>query len=119
MDPKLHIQAQELLRSLIKTPSFSKEEGLTAQIIADFLKARSIPYKRWDNNIIAKNKNFSRDKPTVVLNSHHDTVKVVDGWTKDPHGAKIIDDKLYGLGSNDAGASLVGLISSFVHFYES
>ena len=118
MELKIHKEAEELLKALIKTPSFSKQEDGTAKIIADFLRSKHIPFERWDNNIIAKNKNFSKSKPTVVLNSHHDTVKVVDGWTKDPHGALASDGKLYGLGSNDAGASLVGLISSFVHFYE-
>lgn len=115
---KIHIEAEVLLKSLIKTPSFSKQEDGTAQIIADFLKSKGIHFDRWDNNIIAKNKNFSKSKPTVVLNSHHDTVKVVDGWTKDPHGALVANGILYGLGSNDAGASLVGLISAFVNFYE-
>lgn len=114
----IHIDAEELLKALIKTPSFSKQETETAKIIEDFLTGKGINYDRWDNNIIAKNKSFSEAKPTVVLNSHHDTVKVVDGWTKDPHGALVANGKLYGLGSNDAGASLVGLISCFVHYYE-
>ena len=118
MANQLHPEAEGLLKALIKTPSFSREETKTAKIIEEFLSRKSISYERWDNNIIAKNKKFSSTKPTVVLNSHHDTVKVVDGWTKDPHGAEISDSKLFGLGSNDAGASLVGLISSFVHFYE-
>lgn len=118
MNSQIHIEAEELLKSLIKTPSFSKQEDGTANIIETFLKSKSIIYDRWDNNIIAKNKHFESKKQTVVLNSHHDTVKVVDGWTKDPHGAEVSGGKLYGLGSNDAGASLVGLISCFSHFYE-
>lgn len=118
MPQTIHKDAEELLKSLIKTPSFSKQEDGTAKIIEDFLKAKGINYDRWDNNIIAKNKSFSSSKSTVVLNSHHDTVKVVDGWSKDPHGAAVSAGKLYGLGSNDAGASLVGLISCFVYFYE-
>jgi len=114
----MYKEAETLLKSLIKTPSFSKQEDGTANIIAAFLKTRNIPLERWDNNVIAKNKNFNNQKSTVVLNSHHDTVKVVDGWTKDPHGAEVSNGILYGLGSNDAGASLVGLISCFVHFYD-
>jgi len=118
MSLSIYTEAEELLKSLIKTPSFSKQETGTAKIIEVFLKAKGVSYDRWDNNIIAKNKNFSSSKPTVVLNSHHDTVKVVDGWTKDPHGATVANGILYGLGSNDAGASLVGLINCFVHYYE-
>jgi len=114
---QLHNDAQRLLTQLIKTPSLSREEHITGDIISQFLTSKEIAFERWGNNIIAKNQNFSASKPTVVLNSHHDTVKVVDGWTKDPFGAEISGGKLYGLGSNDAGASLVGLINCFVHFF--
>lgn len=118
MNKQLHTDAEALLSQLIRTPSLSKEEHLTGDIIGQFLSDRNIVFERWDNNIVAKNFHFSSSKPTVVLNSHHDTVKVVEGWTKDPHGAEVSGGKLYGLGSNDAGASLVGLISSFLHFYK-
>ena len=118
MGQQLNKDAETLLSALIRMPSFSKQEDGTAKIIEDHLKTKGIIYQRWNNNIIAKNKYFNSSKLTVVLNSHHDTVKVVDGWTKDPHGALISGNKLFGLGSNDAGASLVGLISCFVHFYE-
>lgn len=118
MNKQLHRDAEELLKQLIKTPSLSKEENGTADIIESFLTKRGIKLDRWNNNIIAKNYHFDKNKATVVLNSHHDTVKVVDGWTKDPHGAEVVSGILYGLGSNDAGASLVGLISSFVHYYK-
>ena len=117
MVENLHKEALTLLSQLVKTPSLSKEENETASIIASFLEQKEIEYERWDNNIIAKKQSFDTSKATIVLNSHHDTVKVVEGWTKDPHGAEISNGKLYGLGSNDAGASLVGLISTFVHFY--
>ena len=118
MNQQLHTDAENLLKQLIRTPSLSKEENVTADIIAKFLSSKDITFDRWDNNIIAKNLNFDSSKSTVVLNSHHDTVKVVEGWTKDPYGAEVSNGKLYGLGSNDAGASLVGLISSFIHFYK-
>jgi acetylornithine deacetylase len=106
-----------LLKKLIETPSFSREEERTAQIIQDFFSSKSIKTERIKNNIIARNKYFDSDKPTILLNSHHDTVKPNTTWKKDPFFPLVIEHKLYGLGSNDAGGCLVSLIAAFVHFY--
>lgn len=114
----LYKQSVKLLRQLIATPSFSKEETLTANIIADFLEEKGIKIYRKLNNIWAYNLNFNPDKPTVLLNSHHDTVKPNSGYTRDPFDAKIEDDQLFGLGSNDAGGCLVSLIATFLYFYD-
>lgn len=114
---ELQDKAIELLIALIREPSFSGQESQTAKIISTFLESHGIPAKRIDNNILAYNLHFSDHKPSVLLNSHHDTVKVVDGWTFDPHGAAIENEKLYGLGANDAGASLVSLMATFMNFY--
>lgn len=110
-------KAIELLKKLISTPSLSKEEDKTAVLIADWFKNESIEWKQDQNNIWAVNKHFDKSKPTILLNSHHDTVKPNQGYTKDPFSPEIEDDKLYGLGSNDAGASLVSLMATFSHFY--
>lgn len=109
----------DLLRTLIQTPSFSREEDKTADVLAGFFQQRNVPFKRKDNNIWAYNKYYSPDKPTILLNSHHDTVKVNPGYSRDPFSPDIEDGKLYGLGSNDAGASLVSLMAAFMHYYES
>lgn len=108
----------ELLRKLIATPSYSKEEIDTANILANFFKEKKIPFWHKKNNVWARNKHFTDTKPTLLLNSHHDTVKPVEGWTRHPFQAKMEGDKLYGLGSNDAGGALVSLIATFLHFYE-
>ncbi|MEO1253960.1 MAG: M20 family metallo-hydrolase [Bacteroidota bacterium] len=110
-------EAFELLSRLIETPSFSKEEDKTALLISDFLNKKEIAFEREGNNIWAQNLNFDASKPTILLNSHHDTVKPNSGYTNDPFKALIEDGKLYGLGSNDAGGCLVSLIITFVHFY--
>jgi len=109
----------KLLEKLIETPSFSKEEDKTAKIISDFFHSKSIDTVQIKNNIIAKNKAFDPAKPTILLNSHHDTVKPGASWKKDPFTPIVVDGKLFGLGSNDAGAPLVSLIAAFIHFYES
>ena len=110
--------AKMLLGQLIACPSLSREEEGTASIIERFFKSKNIPTKRLHNNIWASNLLFDTSKSTILLNSHHDTVKANASWTLDPFSATEIDGKLMGLGSNDAGASLVCLISTFCHFYE-
>jgi acetylornithine deacetylase len=110
-------KALAILQKLIETPSMSKEEQNTAQIIADSLSKENINYQQENNNVWAVSKNFSPDKPTILLNSHHDTVKPNASYTRDPFEAKIEGDILYGLGSNDAGGPLAALWATFVHFY--
>lgn len=109
--------AINLLIELIKTPSYSREEHETAIILENFFKNHSIAYTRIKNNFLAKNKNFDDSKKTVLLNSHHDTVKEGKSWTYDPFSAIIEGDKLIGLGTNDAGASLVSLLVIFLELY--
>ncbi|MEO6917372.1 MAG: M20 family metallo-hydrolase [Chitinophagaceae bacterium] len=114
----LYKDVVELLKQLITIPSFSKEEGETAQVISDFFTVRNINARRHLNNIWAINKYFDASKPSILLNSHHDTVKPNPGYTRDPFSATVEYGKLYGLGSNDAGGPLVSLIAAFLYFYE-
>jgi acetylornithine deacetylase len=107
-----------LLKQLIATPSFSKEENDTAEIISDFFDKYGVTFARVGNNIYAKNKYYDAAKPSILLNSHHDTVLPNKGYTMDPFTPVVKDGKLYGLGSNDAGGCLVSLIATFLHFYE-
>jgi acetylornithine deacetylase len=114
----LYNDAVALLRQLIAIPSFSKEEYATAHLLSSFLMAKGIPAKRLVNNVWAVNKYYDPALPTLLLNSHHDTVRPNKGYTNDPFHAMELDGKLYGLGSNDAGGCLVSLIAVFLHFYE-
>lgn len=107
-----------LLQKLIAIPSLSKEEALTAEAIDLFLKDRGVKTHRKENNIWAFNKHYDASKPTILLNSHHDTVQPNPGYTRNPFSPDLEDGKLYGLGSNDAGGCLVSLIACFMHFYE-
>ncbi len=110
--------AINLLQQLIATPSFSREEDKTALIIEGFLRQNHVATERRGNNIWARNKHFTPGLPTILLNSHHDTVRPNTAYTRDPFQAEIAEGKLYGLGSNDAGGALVCLIATFLHFYE-
>lgn len=114
----LQEEAIELLKELISTPSFSRQEDQTAGILCRFLGQKKIVHTRVGNNVFALNKYFSESKPSLLLNSHHDTVKPNPQYTIDPFTPTIKDEKIFGLGSNDAGGSLVSLIATFLHFYE-
>ncbi len=117
IEKKLFNNAVDLLKQLIATPSFSKEENDTAEIIVSFFERHGITCARVGNNIYAKNKMYDAAKPSILLNSHHDTVKPNRGYTLDPFSPIEKDGRLYGLGSNDAGGCLVSLIATFLHFY--
>jgi acetylornithine deacetylase len=114
----LHTEAITLLKELISIPSFSREEHNTAGALAKFLGLKGIEHTRIANNVFAKNRHYDESKPTILLNSHHDTVKPNSGYTLDPFSAIETDGKLFGLGSNDAGGSLVSLIATFLHYYD-
>ena len=73
-----------LLKQLIGKQSFSREENLTGDILEEFFRERNMPFRRKINNLWARNKHFNKDLPTVLLNSHHDTVKPNPSWTLNP-----------------------------------
>ena len=111
-------KAIQLLEQLIATPSLSREESDTADILSSFFEQLGISAQRQLNNVWAKNKYWEEGKPILLLNSHHDTVKPAAGWQRPPYQPTTEGETLYGLGSNDAGGPLVSLIATFVHFYE-
>lgn len=116
--PALEDAAIDLLIALIKTPSYSREEAPTAELLVAFLRRHGVEPERAGHNVWARNRHFDPAKPTILLNSHHDTVKAGASWTYDPFGSVVEGDRLTGLGSNDAGASAVSLLATFLHFYE-
>ena len=115
---QLQQDAVNLLKELIATPSFSKEEEQTAGILCRFLGERDIVHTRVGNNVFALNKHYDVAKPSILLNSHHDTVKPNKGYTFDPFTPFEKEGKLFGLGSNDAGGCLVSLIATFLYYYD-
>ena len=121
MKPSRHLSANDavsLLQQMIAVPSLSRSEDKTADLLSSFLEDVHIPVHRLYNNVWAYNATFSPDKPTLLLNSHHDTVKPSPAYTLDPFSPVLRDGRLWGLGSNDAGASVVSLVAAFVNHYE-
>ena len=117
MDAKT-TEAVELLRRLIATPSTSRDESRTADLLFAFLEERGAAPERLHNNVFARSADFDPARPTLLLNSHHDTVRPAASYTRDPFAPTAEGDRLYGLGSNDAGASVVSLARTFLTFRE-
>jgi acetylornithine deacetylase len=115
---ELYEDALGLLKQLIATPSYSREEDETASLLATYLEGKGLVAHRHLNNVWAINKYFDDTKPTILLNSHHDTVKPGAKYTNNPFEAIEQNGKLYGLGSNDAGGCLVALLAAFLYFCE-
>ncbi len=112
-------RAISMLMRLIEIPSYSRDERSASDFLESELSERGIKTHRYANNIVAYNRAFDKSKPTILLNSHIDTVKPATAYSRDPHRASIEGDRLYGLGSNDAGAALVSLIQIFCQLYDS
>ncbi len=117
MIKQLTKEAIELLKKLISKQSFSGEENETALLLMQWFSSHNIKFESSKHNIWAKNKYFDTSKKTILLNSHHDTVKPNKNYTKNPLNPEVVDGKLYGLGSNDAGGCLVSLLATFTYFY--
>ncbi len=117
VDQVIKSDSVELLKKLIATPSLSREEEQTAFVLEEYFRERNIPFSRLMNNIWSRNQYFDSSKPTILLNSHHDTVKPNASYTRNPFSPDVEGDILYGLGSNDAGGPLVSLLAAFTHYY--
>jgi acetylornithine deacetylase len=105
--------AINLLKEFIPIPSVSKKENHSSDFLETMLINKKYFPKRKGNNVWLLSPDWDEGKPTILLNSHIDTVKPVAGWTKDPFQLVEEDGKLFGLGSNDAGASVVSLLQVF------
>lgn len=108
--------AVELLKRLIATPSLSRDEARTAELISGYLAEHDAAPERLANNVWVRSDGFDPTRPTLLMNSHHDTVRPAASYTRDPFAPTVEGDRLYGLGSNDAGASAVCLIQTFLTF---
>jgi acetylornithine deacetylase len=116
MKEKLAAEALDLLKKLIAIPSFSKEEQYTADLIQQYLEGKGLSCKRHLNNVWVVHPDYRTGRATLLLNSHHDTVKPTSSWTFNPFTPTEAAGKLIGLGSNDAGAPLVSLMATFLYF---
>ena len=105
--------AINLLKTLITIPSYSREEVDLADYLQAYIESQGYNTGRIGNNVWIIGPDFDHSKPTLLLNSHIDTVKPTSAWKHEPHRATIEGDIIYGLGTNDDGASLVCLLQTF------
>ena len=107
-------QAIEVLSRLISIPRTSRNEAEASAFLKSVMEQEyKLPTQADGCNLWSIAPDYDPNRPTLLLNAHIDTVKPVDAWTRDPFCPVIEDDKLYGLGSNDDGASLVSLLQVF------
>lgn len=111
---ELFYEVVDLLKSLIATPSVSRDEAAAADKVEAFIRSKGHDAKRHGNNVWAIADGYDASRPTLLLNSHIDTVKPVAGWTYDPFTPEDDGERIYGLGSNDAGAPMVSLLATFL-----
>jgi len=108
-------KVEKLISELVKIPSPWFEEENIEKFVKKWLEERNLnPWyhqvsetkmtKFEGNNVIAEIGNDHG--PTILLNAHMDTVKICDGWKRDPFAAQVEGDKLYGLGALDMKSGL-------------
>lgn len=114
MIDEIYYKAVDLLKEMISTPSVSHDEAAVADIVTRFLDEEGFDVERFGNNICVEAGERDASLPTLLLNSHIDTVRAVEGWVRDPFTPVEEEGRIYGLGSNDAGASVVSLIAAFI-----
>lgn len=106
-------QAVDLLCQLVSTPSTSRSEGEAAALLVRFMKDEKLCPQRKANNVWTTSRHYDSARPTLLLNAHIDTVPPAKSWTRNPFQPSIEGDKIFGLGTNDDGASLVTLLQAF------
>lgn len=117
MKPETIIQATSLLKQVLSIPSISREETQVCSFLQEWLREKGFQVFRKHNNIWVKSI-ISETLPTILMNSHLDTVKPSSDWTLDPYLPEIHGNKIYGLGSNDAGGSVIAMIFAFLELNE-
>lgn len=114
MIDEIYYRAVDLLKRMISIPAVSRDESEVADTVEQFLTDEGFETTRFGNNVYVAPRGYDASRPTLLLNSHIDTVRAVEGWERDPFTPVEEEGRLYGLGSNDAGASVVSLIAAFV-----
>lgn len=103
-----------LHRLAVSTPSVSGDEGALAERMAAWLGARGAWVERLGNTLLAVHESEVPEAPILLLDTHLDTVPPAPGWSRDPYAATVEEGRVYGLGSNDAKASVAAMSAAFV-----
>ena len=117
MNEELKLRSERvvaLLKEMIRRPSHTGDEDAVADLLVEHLRKGGVEPKRLYNNVYAYADDYNPERETLMLNSHIDTVRPVASYTRDPYSPEEKDDRIYGLGSNDAGASVAALVETFL-----
>ena len=117
MNEELKLRSERvvaLLKEMIRRPSHTGKEDAVADLLVEHLRKGGVEPKRLYNNVYAYADGYNPERETLMLNSHIDTVRPVASYTRDPYSPEEKDDRIYGLGSNDAGASVAALVETFL-----
>ncbi len=113
---KIASESVELLKAMIEIPSLSREEKDVSDFLEESFTSWGLKPERSRNNLWMRSSNWVEGKPVILLNSHVDTVRPAKGYTYEPYKATVEGERITGLGSNDAGASVVALLGVFRYF---
>ncbi len=110
---EIFYDAVDMLREMVAVPSLSRDESAVADVVERHMRQFGLDVKRHGCNMWSISPDFDPQRPTILLNAHIDTVRVADGWQHDPFKPTQEGDRIYGLGTNDDGASVVSLLAAF------
>ena len=102
-----------LLRKMVRIPSTTFNEKAVSDLLVSAMESWGMQPRRYGLNIVTVNRTYDAGRPTLVLDAHIDTVQPSDGYSRDPFDPGENEDVIYGLGSNDDGASVVSMIAAF------
>ena len=100
----------DLHRTLVETRSVSGEEDAAAGLVAAWLEARAVPCERIGRSVLARA--GAANGEALLFDSHLDTVPPTADWSRDPWRAERLDGRVFGLGSNDAKASVAAMAAA-------
>lgn len=103
----------DLLIRMLSIPATSRNEQERSDFLEDYLRGIGYKVARLNHNLLVGNSEAKDKRLKVLLNSHMDTVPPVEGWQSNPFEPQMEGEKIIGLGSNDAGASVVSLIATY------
>jgi acetylornithine deacetylase len=99
------------LAEFVAIPTVSGQEGRLADRIGEICEEAGVPATRRGRNVLAAR---GEGPLCLLLNSHLDTVPPVEGWSANPWTPLLAGERLIGLGSNDAKASVAAMLEAFL-----
>ncbi len=107
----------QFLSRLISAESVSGNEHAAIAIWAEYAEQHGFKTVVNGRNVWCEKR--VNDGPAILFNSHLDTVKASASWTRDPWDGAIEEDRVHGLGANDAKGCVVAQLGAAIQLVES